>query len=139
MERNVMPVICILIYMTVGVIGLMSIPWTMTAELFPIEIRGMAHGLMVSIGNLMMFAALKIFPFLEDWLGGNYAVQWMFAGFSLGATIFIFIFLPETHGKELSEIQEYFSMNSVYILRTRNKQKRDDSNQNEEETIHLKD
>lgn len=139
MEKNVMPVLCILVYMTVGVMGLMSIPWTMTAELFSIEIRGMAHGLMVAIGNLIMFAALKIYPFLEDMLGGIYAVQWMFAGFSFAAVIFIFTFLPETHGKELSEIQEYFSKHTVYILRTPSKVAKDtDCQKDEEEMTALK-
>lgn len=119
MEQNVIPVLCVLVYMVMGVIGLMSIPWTMTAELFPAEIRGMAHGLMVAVGNLIMFAALKVYPFLEGLLGGIHAVQWMFAAFSFTATLFIFVFLPETHGKELAEIQLYFSNYTIYILNSK--------------------
>lgn len=39
---------------------------------------------------------------------GSYAVQWFFAAVSVGATIFVWLLLPETHGKKLSEIEEYF-------------------------------
>uniref|UniRef100_A0A1B6K8I2 Major facilitator superfamily (MFS) profile domain-containing protein n=1 Tax=Graphocephala atropunctata TaxID=36148 RepID=A0A1B6K8I2_9HEMI len=115
-EPSVIPVICVLVYMVLGVIGLLFIPWTMTAELFPIDIRGMAQGLILSLAHIIMFIALKIFPFLIDLLGGAYAVQWLFAGFSFGSVIFIFVFLPETHRKELDEIQDYFIHNTVYVF-----------------------
>ncbi|XP_054261516.1 facilitated trehalose transporter Tret1-2 homolog isoform X2 [Macrosteles quadrilineatus] len=116
MEKSFTPVICILIYMSLGVTGLMSIPWTMTAELYPLEIRGMAQGLTISLAHLIMFAALKVYPFLENILGGTYATHWLFAGSSLASVVFIFIFLPETHKKLLSDIQDYFLNNTVYIL-----------------------
>lgn len=115
-EPSVIPVICILLYMSVGVIGLLSIPWTMTAELFALEIRGMAQGVIVSVANTLMFAAIKVYPFLTDWLGGVYAVQWLFSGVSMVSVVFIYFFMPETHRKELSEIQNYFRHNTIYIL-----------------------
>lgn len=45
---------------------------------------------------------------MSDFLGGAYAIQYFFAGVSLIAFFFALIFLPETHGKKLSEIEEYF-------------------------------
>uniref|UniRef100_A0A1B6CY98 Major facilitator superfamily (MFS) profile domain-containing protein n=1 Tax=Clastoptera arizonana TaxID=38151 RepID=A0A1B6CY98_9HEMI len=116
MESNFIPVICVLIYMSLSVTGLMSIPWTMTAELYPIEIRGMAQGLTVSLAHVIMFSALKSYHFMIEGLGGMYAVQWMFAGISITSVIFVFIFLPETHKRLLADIQEYFVHNTVYLL-----------------------
>lgn len=116
MEKGFIPVVCVLLYMTLGVTGLMSIPWTMTAELYPIEIRGMAQGLTVSLAHIIMFSAVKVYPFLTEMLGGTYAVHWLFACVSFSSVIFIFIFLPETHKKLLSDIQEYFLHNTIYIL-----------------------
>jgi len=116
MEKSFIPVICILVFMSLGVTGLMSIPWTMTAELYPIEIRGMAQGLTISLAHGIMFSALKVYPFLQGMLGGTYVVHWMFAGVSLASVLFIFIFLPETHKKLLTDIQEYFVNNTIYIL-----------------------
>lgn len=46
---------------------------------------------------------------LSEFLGGAYAVQWFFAAVSICGFGFALIFLPETHGKKLSEIQAHFS------------------------------
>uniref|UniRef100_A0A1B6F4Y1 Major facilitator superfamily (MFS) profile domain-containing protein n=1 Tax=Cuerna arida TaxID=1464854 RepID=A0A1B6F4Y1_9HEMI len=136
MEKNTIPVFCILMYVSVASFGFMSIPWTMTAELFPIEIRGMAQSLMMAVANLILFAVLKIYPFLDEMFGGAYAVQWMFATVSAASSVIIFLFMPETHKKELSEIQEYFTNNTIYILR---KKKTKETEEFGEEMIHLKD
>ncbi|XP_033336137.1 facilitated trehalose transporter Tret1-2 homolog [Megalopta genalis] len=105
------PVFCLLMYVCTSMVGMLTIPWTMTAELFPTEIRGIAHSISYSIANLLMFAALQSYRSLQDFLGGSYAVQWFFAGVSIGAAVFVWILLPETHGKKLSEIEEYFHNN----------------------------
>uniref|UniRef100_A0A1B6GLM4 Major facilitator superfamily (MFS) profile domain-containing protein n=1 Tax=Cuerna arida TaxID=1464854 RepID=A0A1B6GLM4_9HEMI len=109
--------VAMLTYMTLGVIGLITIPWTMTAELFSLDIRGMAQGLCISMANILMFSALKIYPFLTEALGGMYAVHWFFAVTSFVTVVFVFLFLPETHKKTLPQIQEYFRYNTIYILR----------------------
>uniref|UniRef100_A0A1B6MDF6 Major facilitator superfamily (MFS) profile domain-containing protein n=1 Tax=Graphocephala atropunctata TaxID=36148 RepID=A0A1B6MDF6_9HEMI len=136
MEKNIIPELCVLLYVSVASFGFMSIPWTMTAELFPIEIRGMAQSLMMAVANLIMFSILKVYPFLDEMLGGAYAVEWLFASVSAASTVFIFLFLPETYNKELSEIQEYFKNNTVYIMRSK---KSNDSEEFGEEMVHLKD
>lgn len=58
----------------------------------------------------------QVYPFLTKLLGGAYAVHWMFACTSLCSVVFIFIFLPETHKKLLTDIQDYFLNNTIYIL-----------------------
>jgi MFS family permease len=98
-------------------IGLLSIPWTMTAELFPTEIRGLAHGVTISIAHIMMFVSIQCYRDVRDLLGGAYALQWFFAVVALGGAVFVYVFLPETHGKKLADIEEYFKENSVYIRR----------------------
>ena len=105
------PVFCLLLYVCTSMVGMLTIPWTMTAELFPTEIRGIAHSISYSIANLLLFAALQSYRSLQNFLGGSYAVQWFFAGVSLGAVVFVWLLLPETHGKKLSEIEEYFHNN----------------------------
>ncbi|CAK9798832.1 Facilitated trehalose transporter Tret1 [Anthophora plagiata] len=105
------PVLCLLLYVCTSMIGMLTIPWTMTAELFPTEIRGIAHSISYSIANLLMFFALQSYRSFQAFLGGSYAVQWFFAAVSIGATAFVWLLLPETHGKKLSEIEEYFQNN----------------------------
>lgn len=115
------PVATILIYMTCGVTGLMSIPWTMTAELYPLEIRGMAQGITISLAHVIMFLAIKSYRSLVVGLGGAYGVHWLYAAVSLSSVFFVFVFLPETHKKLLSEIQDYFVDNTIYLLSDKQK------------------
>lgn len=102
------PVLFFMLYVCCSMMGLLSIPWTMTAELFPTEIRGIGHSIAYSMANVLMFAAIQSYRSLSDALGGAYAVQWFFAGVAIIGFFFGLIFLPETHGKKLSEIEAYF-------------------------------
>lgn len=52
---------------------------------------------------------LHFFSTLKGALGGVHAVQWLFAAVSICGFAFGLWFLPETHGKKLSEIEAYFS------------------------------
>lgn len=53
-------------------------------------------------------AHFSIFRGLSAFLGGAYAIQYFFAGVSIIGFFFALLFLPETHGKKLSEIEDYF-------------------------------
>lgn len=64
------PVFCLLLYVCTSMVGMLTIPWTMTAELFPTEIRGIAHSISYSMANLLMFAALQSYRSLQAFLGG---------------------------------------------------------------------
>jgi facilitated trehalose transporter len=102
------PVVCLLGFVCSSMIGLLSIPWTLTAELFPQNIRSIGHSLSFSIANIFMFTAVQSYRSLSTLLGGPHAIQWFFAFFSILGFFFGFAVLPETHGKKLSEIEAYF-------------------------------
>lgn len=65
------PVVCLLFYVCTSMVGMLTIPWTMTAELFPTEIRGIAHSISYSMANVLMFAALQSYRSLQTFLGGT--------------------------------------------------------------------
>lgn len=78
------------------------------------------------IESRIFFENLKIFFYfffsdLSDLLGGSYAIQYFFAAVSLIAFFFALIFLPETHGKKLSEIEAYFKGKSGKTRQNLNK------------------
>lgn len=102
------PVVCLLLYVCSSMVGLLMIPWTMTAELFPNEIRGVGHTIAFSVANIIMFCAVQSYRTLLFVLGGGHAVQWFFALVSIIGFFYGLCFLPETHGKKLSEIEAYF-------------------------------
>ncbi|KAG8039605.1 hypothetical protein G9C98_008248 [Cotesia typhae] len=110
---NWVPVLGLLLYVCTSMIGMLTIPWTMTAELFGSEIRGVAQSVSYAMANVLMFAAVQSYRDLSTLLGGSHAIQWFFAGVSVGAAVFVWLLLPETHGKKLSEIEEYFYNNTI--------------------------
>lgn len=115
------PVLFLLLYVVTSMIGLLPIPWTMTAELFPIEIRGLAHSVAYSMANGLLFASVQSYRSLTKLLGGSYALQWFFAAVAIAGMLYTFVFLPETHKKKLNEIQEYFYENNIYLGQKRRK------------------
>lgn len=113
------PIICLLLYICMSTMGLLSVPWTMTAEMYPLEVRGIMQGLTVCVAHILMFIAIKSYYALSDLLGGSSGVQLFFAAISILGLIFLYIFLPETHNKSLEEIENYFSNNTIYISKRR--------------------
>lgn len=63
---------------------------------------------------VIAFLFFSLFPRdLSALLGGAHAIQYFFASISIVAFFFALLFLPETHGKKLSEIEEYFKGKST--------------------------
>lgn len=110
-----LPVVFLLLYVLTSMIGMLPIPWTMTAEVFPLEIRGIAHSITYSMANFIMFLALQSYMPLKDAFGGSHGIQWFYGSVSIAGAVFVYFFLPETNNKKLSEITEYFETNLLYI------------------------
>uniref|UniRef100_A0A6P7F983 Facilitated trehalose transporter Tret1-2 homolog isoform X1 n=1 Tax=Diabrotica virgifera virgifera TaxID=50390 RepID=A0A6P7F983_DIAVI len=119
-----LPVAFMLLYVTTSMIGMLTIPWMMMSELFPIEIRGVANSAAYSVANLMMFASIQSFYGLISICRGYAGIQWFFAVVSVLASLYTYIFMPETHKKKLTEITDYFVENSIYMLSKKKKPKR---------------
>ncbi|OXA62850.1 Facilitated trehalose transporter Tret1 [Folsomia candida] len=68
---------------------------------------GMASGLVTITRWILGFAVTMVFKEVMKILGmhGGY---WLFSAFCFLGTIFVFYFVPETKGKSLDEIQEFF-------------------------------
>lgn len=107
------PVVFLLLYVCMSMIGLLTIPWTMTAELFNSEIREIAHSISYSLANILMFVAVQVYRPLQRLLGSSYALQWFFCVICLVGFFYGLFILPETHGKKLSEIEDGFKSKSA--------------------------
>lgn len=117
------PVAFLLLFVIASMLGLLPIPWTMTAELFPIEIRGVAHSIAYSSANILMFAAVQCYEGLMSTFNGAAGVQFFFAVISICGMLYTFVFVPETHKKKLTEIEEYFNHNLIYLGQKKEKRK----------------
>ncbi|XP_055916154.1 facilitated trehalose transporter Tret1-like [Eupeodes corollae] len=102
-------------YLSVGIMiafvttsgGIWNMPFVLCSEMFPQNVRGTCSGITDSFAYFMSFVVIKIFPSMVDGIGiGN-----VFAFYGLMAAVtalFIFLYIPETKGKTLLEIEEYF-------------------------------
>lgn len=79
------------------------ITWLVTAEMFPAGVRGKALGI-GQIGSFLgSLVASAFFLQLLDSMGG-FATFALFGSVALSSTVFVFALVPETKGKEPSEI-----------------------------------
>ena len=105
---NWIPLACVTLYMAVDPLGMSSVPFIYMAEFYSGEMRTILSGITIGLSNLELFIVVKTFPMLSGKYGEG-AIFWFYAAFCLAAVIFTLIFVPETKGKSLEEIGEYFS------------------------------
>ncbi|XP_067634104.1 facilitated trehalose transporter Tret1-like [Eurosta solidaginis] len=87
--------------------GLLTLPFLMISEVFPQRVRGSANGFTLSFGIVFSFGVVQLYPTVESLIGTAYT----FAGFGVitfGGLVFVFLFVPETRGRTLLEIENYF-------------------------------
>lgn len=81
--------------------------WVMASEIYPLFIRGTA----ISLGNAVQWGAnfviALLFPILLVAWGGE-AVFFILAGFGVFSFAFTYYLVPETRGRSLEEIEEYW-------------------------------
>ncbi|KAK4877991.1 hypothetical protein RN001_010497 [Aquatica leii] len=108
------PLTALMLYF-IFAIGFMAIPFAIQAEVFPLAIRGVAHAIVSSLANFIVFCSLQAYFPLKDFFGGSYGIQFFYGVMALGGALFVFVFMPETHNKKLSEIEAYFWKHTTYL------------------------
>jgi len=97
--------------------GFGPVPWISMAEMLPTETRGPAGGVVVVWNAVNSFLVTQFFNSMVAALN-DYGVYYMYSAASALAFIFVLFFFPETKGKTLAEIQEYYkSSKIVYLFR----------------------
>uniref|UniRef100_A0A6E8VUK9 Facilitated trehalose transporter Tret1 n=1 Tax=Anopheles coluzzii TaxID=1518534 RepID=A0A6E8VUK9_ANOCL len=102
------PVACIFIFITTCTVGFLVVPWVMIGELYPMKVRGLVGGFTTCMAHSFVFIVVKTYPFLTHVLE-RHGTFILYGCFSFVGTIFFYLCLPETKGKTLQEIEDYFS------------------------------
>ncbi|CAL7933225.1 unnamed protein product [Xylocopa violacea] len=102
------PVVCIFSYTITCTLGFLVIPWVMIGEVYPVQVRGIIGGLTTMTAHLFIFTVVKTYPFLASAIT-RHGTFILYGCISLFGTIFFYLCLPETKGKTLQEIEDYFS------------------------------
>ncbi|XP_054736543.1 facilitated trehalose transporter Tret1 [Anastrepha obliqua] len=90
---------------------LMVMPGIMIGELFPARIRGRTAGGVFAAMNVGLFGLTKVFPYVQSILKMR-GVFMIFSIASFVVTIFMGFFQPETKGRSLDHIEDYFNENN---------------------------
>lgn len=91
----------------VGTIGFLTLPFAMVAEMYPQKSRAIASGITMCLAFLMSFVHVKMFSVVFEYFG-NVAVFSFYSVVALAGVLFSIFILPETKGKSLQEIEQYF-------------------------------
>ncbi len=83
------------------------VTWLMLSEIFPLKLRGLGMGVTVFCLWITNFLVGFLFPILLSAVGLS-ATFFIFAVLGIAAITFVKIFLPETKGKSLEQLEDYF-------------------------------
>lgn len=87
--------------------GFIIAPGFLTGELLPARIRGRFAGYIYTFFSIVTFGLMKVFPLLFIQIG-LVGVLFIFGAASLLTTALVYFMIPETKGKSLLEIEQYF-------------------------------
>uniref|UniRef100_W4VSE6 Putative sugar transporter n=1 Tax=Phaedon cochleariae TaxID=80249 RepID=W4VSE6_PHACE len=99
-----LPIVCLVVFTITFNIGFGPLPFTITSEVLPSNVKFLLATVTGFSGWLVSFVVTKFFNDLNDYLG-NGGTFWLFAGFCGIALVFIIFVVPETKGKSFQEIQ----------------------------------
>ena len=105
MIGGVWVLISILAYIAFFAASLAPVMWVVTSEMYPTKYRGAAMSFSTAVSWICTLIVVQFFPWILNNLGGMISFG-IFALFSLLAYIFIKIYIPETKGKSLEQIEK---------------------------------
>lgn len=101
------PISLIAIYMFSLAVGISSIPFTISGELFPLAYRGLGGGISILALSLNFFVAVKCFPVLNHSIGIP-LTYCLYAAVVTYCLTVVFFMLPETKDRTLQDIEDSF-------------------------------
>lgn len=97
------PLLCVLVFTVAFSLGISPISWLLVSELFSLEHRGLGTALATSFSYLCAFVGVKTFVDFQELLGLHGAF-WLYAAISVCGLCFVVCVVPETKGRDLTEI-----------------------------------
>ncbi|XP_059621872.1 facilitated trehalose transporter Tret1-like [Phlebotomus argentipes] len=89
--------------MTLAAIGIVAIPFSVSAEVLPPKLRGVVCTSFLMFYWILTFFIVNFFLLFAE-VCGMYTPMWCFAGWCIFELIFVYFYLPETKGKNFEEI-----------------------------------
>ncbi|KAI5644057.1 sugar transporter domain-containing protein [Phthorimaea operculella] len=106
-QHSWIPVAVIFIFTISCTLGYLIIPWVMIGEVYPTQVRGIIGGFTTMAAHMSVFSVVKTFPFMKNAMH-DYGIFGLYGTMSICGIAFFYFFLPETKGRTLQEIEDYF-------------------------------
>lgn len=112
-QVNLVALICMLGYVACFALSWGPVTWVLLSEIFPNRIRGRAMALAVAamwVSNLVISLS---FPILNNSTALNHVFHhgfayWIYSIMGIVAALFVWKYVPETKGRSLEEIEQYW-------------------------------
>jgi len=95
----------LLVYISFFAASFAPVMWVIISEIYPNRIKGVAMSFSTAISWLCTFLTVYFAPIIQGALGLNYLFA-IFGIFSVIAFVFVKIWIPETKGKSLEQIEK---------------------------------
>ncbi|KAB0790912.1 hypothetical protein PPYR_02712 [Photinus pyralis] len=110
------PLYMLVIY-TISTTCVMSIPFSLCGEIFPLRVRGIASNTALGLLFVFSFASVSSYQGMLTALGGLHNLQYFYSVMASAGVAFTFLFVPETLNKRLSEIEPFFWTHTLAITK----------------------
>lgn len=102
------PLISLIVYVIGFSLGFGPIPWLMMGEILPARIRGTAASIATAFNWTCTFVVTKTYEDFKELIGA-YGTFWFFGIICAIGLIFVNVWVPETRGRSLEEIEKRFA------------------------------
>ncbi|KAF7279166.1 hypothetical protein GWI33_007577 [Rhynchophorus ferrugineus] len=99
---KLLPILSTLLFMGGFAFGYGPVPWILISELYPVEVRGIASGLMCTINWASCFLITFLYPILMEYLGSYYTF-YLYGAINVLGGVFIWMVLPETKNNRIKQ------------------------------------
>jgi facilitated trehalose transporter len=129
---GLLPLVSLMVFMIGFSIGYCSIPFLLMGELIPQRQRSFLSSIAGSLNLGIMFIVIKTYHDLKNSMGED-GTFWLYSAVCFCSCLFVYFLVPETKGKSLTEIEEFFELTQV-SKRSNNKNKKGEQHASEPET-----
>nr|XP_018916628.1 PREDICTED: facilitated trehalose transporter Tret1-like isoform X2 [Bemisia tabaci] len=101
------PIVLLIVNIISGSLAVSILPWLMSSELFPLQVRGSMNGAVYVVGTSLMFVSIKLYAVCLE----IFEIWGLLLVYTLGsflAVLFGIFVLPETQNKTLLEVERGF-------------------------------
>lgn len=116
-NTSLIPVVSTMVFIFGYAMGWGPITWLLMSEVLPLVARGVASGLCVTVSWLTAFALTHAFTHLLEY--GLYVPYLLFTVVCVLCLLFTAVCIPETRGRSLEEIENYFRTGRSFTISSR--------------------